>query len=401
VAASLTWLDVSADQQRQVRDLIRLFEEPGTRDELGIGPVRDAFSELMFPGTSVIQTRARYFLFVPWHFQDAARRGLRGQALLQRVDRSERQLIERFRKAGLVDGLIGRQAGARVKTLPSTIYWSGLDRLGVLASSMTPRAVAALADGYDDEGDELSRRRVVAWHPTLPPAPASFPNEDSGGFDLTQAEASWLQERILDRAEGTLLAHLVCGPGLGESGAPWQEPSTAGAPDDVREVVEQARRFSSVMLGAALLYNLMVSDIYEAKAFTRVDSPVATYRELLDEWADGLRSDHDVLGREWPTFWLVVARGNARVPQLARTFIETWVDLVRAHGPTKVADADDARRLVAGRVSRLRGGRSVLVNEKLLATWGGSSGASPLVYRWGTVRRLVGDIQEGLDRASA
>ena len=56
--SALTWLDVSAEQQRRVRDMIRLFEEPGTRDELGVGPVRDAFSELLFPGTSVIQTRA-------------------------------------------------------------------------------------------------------------------------------------------------------------------------------------------------------------------------------------------------------------------------------------------------------------------------------------------------------
>ena len=70
MTSSLTWLDVSAEQQRRVRDLIRLFEEPGTRDELGIGPIRDAFSEMMFPGTAVIQTRARYLLFIPWHFQE-------------------------------------------------------------------------------------------------------------------------------------------------------------------------------------------------------------------------------------------------------------------------------------------------------------------------------------------
>jgi hypothetical protein len=48
VSSALTWLDVSAEQQRRVRDMIRLFEEPGTRDELGVGPVRDAFSELLF-----------------------------------------------------------------------------------------------------------------------------------------------------------------------------------------------------------------------------------------------------------------------------------------------------------------------------------------------------------------
>ena len=37
----------------------------------------------------------------------------------------------------------------------------------------------------------------------------------------------------------------------------------------------------------------------------------------------------------------------------------------------------------------------------LLGLWGGSSGASPLDYRWGTVRRLVLDVQEGLARAGA
>ena len=47
-------------------DAVDLFKEKGTRDEMGIGSVRDAFADLFFPGTSTIQTRARYFLFVPW-----------------------------------------------------------------------------------------------------------------------------------------------------------------------------------------------------------------------------------------------------------------------------------------------------------------------------------------------
>ena len=34
MASALNWLDVSAEQQRRVRDIIRMFEEPGTRDEL-------------------------------------------------------------------------------------------------------------------------------------------------------------------------------------------------------------------------------------------------------------------------------------------------------------------------------------------------------------------------------
>ncbi|WP_408647239.1 DUF6361 family protein [Tessaracoccus coleopterorum] len=40
-------------------------------DELGIGQIRDVFSNVLFPGTSVTQTRARYLLLVPWAFLKA------------------------------------------------------------------------------------------------------------------------------------------------------------------------------------------------------------------------------------------------------------------------------------------------------------------------------------------
>lgn len=395
MASTLAWLDVSADQQRRVRDIIRLFEEPGTRDELGVGPIRDAFSELLFPGTSVIQTRARYFLFVPWHFQEAARRGLRGQDLLLRVDRSERQLIERFRKAGVVDGLIGRQAGSKVKILPSTIYWGGLERFGILTSSMTARAVAQIAGAVAADDDETSLRPTSAWHPTIPRAPKGFPNEHSGGFDLTGSEAAWLQERIVERAGGTLLAHLVCAPTLGESQSPWGDPEAWNAGSDVSSIVEHARRFSLALHGAALLYNLLVSEAYEARGLTAVDAPVAAYRDLLDQWAQDVESESR--GWDWVDFWMVVARGNPRVPELARRFVEGWVGGVAEVGAANVAEDAGLRRMVENRVARLRGGRAVLGNSKLLGLWGGSSGASPLVYRWGTVRQLVVDIQQGLE----
>jgi hypothetical protein len=42
-----------------------------------------------------------------------------------------------------------------------------------------------------------------------------------------------------------------------------------------------------------------------------------------------------------------------------------------------------------------------LGNKKQLALWGGASGDGALDYRWGTVRRIVLDVQEGLARAGA
>lgn len=398
--SSLTWLDVSAEHQRRVRDMIRLFEEPGTRDELGVGPVRDAFSDLLFPGTSTIQTRARYFLFIPWHFQDAQRRGLRGDQLAQRVDRSERQLIERFREAGQVEGLIGRQAGPKVKTLPSTIYWNGLDRWGVLTASMSQRAVAQLASGSMDCDEELSTGPVSAWHSTLPTAPTGFPDENSGGFDLTFEEASWLRERILQAADGRLLAHLVNGSEVLGKDVLWEEPATQTASDEIKAVVEHARRFSLALHGAALLYNLLVSEAYETKGLTKVDAPVHRYRSALADWAAAMDAEKGP-DWDWPEFWFTVGSGYARVPHLAQTFVESWVAGALGTGFAQVVDDAGLRQMVERRVTGLRGGKSVLANPKLLGLWGGSSGASPLDYRWGTVRRLVIDVHEGLARAGA
>ena len=49
--------------------ILALFRERDTRDELGIGVIRDLVADELFPGTSTIQTRLRYMLFVPWIYQ--------------------------------------------------------------------------------------------------------------------------------------------------------------------------------------------------------------------------------------------------------------------------------------------------------------------------------------------
>ncbi|MGH3706350.1 MAG: DUF6361 family protein, partial [Agromyces sp.] len=60
MASTVAWLDTSTDEQRRVREVIALFSQQESRDELGIGQIRDALSDHLFPGTSVLQTRARY-----------------------------------------------------------------------------------------------------------------------------------------------------------------------------------------------------------------------------------------------------------------------------------------------------------------------------------------------------
>ncbi|MCK8476038.1 DUF6361 family protein [Microbacterium aurugineum] len=68
----ITWLDVSADEQLRMRELAAMFTQRASRNELGIGQLRDGISDAMFPGASILHTRVRYPLFVPWCFRYAA-----------------------------------------------------------------------------------------------------------------------------------------------------------------------------------------------------------------------------------------------------------------------------------------------------------------------------------------
>ena len=66
----LGWIDFSKSERNKVLSVLDLLSEAGTLDELGIAPVRDGFANLFFPGTSTIQTRAKYFMIVPYALKD-------------------------------------------------------------------------------------------------------------------------------------------------------------------------------------------------------------------------------------------------------------------------------------------------------------------------------------------
>ena len=66
IQSSIAWIDFSEQDRRQMIEIVSLFKDRDTRDELGLGSIRNAFADLFLPGTSTLQTRARYFFFVPW-----------------------------------------------------------------------------------------------------------------------------------------------------------------------------------------------------------------------------------------------------------------------------------------------------------------------------------------------
>ena len=406
MGSTIAWLDTTAEEQRVARELIALFTQTESRDELGIGQVRDAFSESLFPGTSVIQTRARYFLFVPWCYRDGKAHGTSGDKCRTRGERQERQLIAAFlesRENGEIDdlsGLIGIRAGTAVKILPSSIYWGALSRYGILTHNTDPSHLGLRDTTDPDPATELANRQIGDWEPGLPPPPEDFPAQVPGGFDMTYDEAAWLADRILMTTQGTALSHLLERREQisSEAGFPWDS-----IPESQFEVLHHAWLFSAVMHGAALLYNLLVAERYDQNPqLTRLDSLVDSYRDWLQDWAD--QSIAPIFGevRSWDVdrMWQLIAARNPRIHPATQMFVNSWITAVKQGKAASAADDQGLRNLVHRREAR-KGNQSRLANERMLATWSGASGSGQLAYRWGTVRVLVNDIVRGLQADAA
>ena len=131
-----SWLDYSESERNKVLELVNALGDRDTRDELGIGTVRDSFADQLFPGTSTIQTRARYFLFVPWIYLIIERR-LRTnkvagkEEIAKRLRNEEISLINYLAESDDPEGTIGIDARKTLKRLPSSVYWNGLSAWGI------------------------------------------------------------------------------------------------------------------------------------------------------------------------------------------------------------------------------------------------------------------------------
>jgi hypothetical protein len=119
--STFTWLDTSEHERRRAMEVIDLFRRQNTRDELGIGTVRDALADLLAPGVSTIQTRAKYFLLVPWVYLRIERLGVSSSEAPKRGRKNELRIARALARSSDSVGTIGIEAGKELKRLPSAV----------------------------------------------------------------------------------------------------------------------------------------------------------------------------------------------------------------------------------------------------------------------------------------
>lgn len=380
-------------------EVIALFKERDTRDELGIGSIRDAFADLFFPGTSTLQTRARYFLFVPWLYLDYERQKVTSTKVVQYLRRDEIKLITAL-KAANEEGVIGQRSGASLQRFPSSVYWNGLQRWEILRYPGSQSQYHRWLDHFYAQPRQRTeydnREPVDGWHTANwdldIQAPGDFPNQVN--FDLTREEAVYLQGRLRSACHSSLLMTLVdsCVP-VEAVEFIWQHPQLTDFPQQQQVWIQHARYFSETMQGAALLYNLMLAELRDDEAL------VETYRDMVRIWQEALTTAFGDLKR-WNhvAFWkLVKDAGN--IPVTTERFVHQWLSLILAHtNPPDLVAYTQARNLVQDRESQLKRGRSRFESRRHLELWSGAAGIAPLDYRWFVARRITNDILRGLER---
>jgi hypothetical protein len=389
-------------------EIVDRFKEKSTVDELGLGTIRDAFADSLFPGTSTLHSRARYFLFIPWVYRQLEHDRVRGAQMDDRARKLQTALVDALLAGGESEGVIGIEARAKLIRPPSIAYWNGLRRFGVRRFEGSVEQYHASIDGWYARGaprrgedGELLEAAKSNWDPNLPEAPNSL--WDRTSFALAPAEADYLRERILVSVPGSLLALCLRHPrNLRSVDRPWAVPGLSTLEGPLRDTVEEARRFALLMQGAVLLYNIMLAEA-AAKSGLRDASLVDEYRDQYGKWVDGrIRPELDSL-RAWSasgTLWATIAGLAHQTSPGARRFARDWMAEALAD-PWGAPDREAPRQLVIRRERLLKRSLARLASQSALERWSGASGLGELTYRWPNARTLIVDILDGIKAGQA
>lgn len=321
MVSAFGWLDTDPQQRKKMLEVVELFKEEGTVDELGIGSIRDAIANSLFPGTSVLHTRLRYVLFIPWLLQRAARKATPAE-MAHDFRNLEIRLIPSLEAGGERSSVIGINARAKLKRTAAMAYWASLSRWGVLTTPTSMEGFfrrqadcRALAKRSAVADDAESRDQLVGTglDPHLPKPPGNL--LQSADFTLTGEEERYLTDQISTWTRGSLFSWLINNPTEIDVPAVWHIANLREAPNQLVELIDHARRFHTAIYGAPLLYNLLLAER------SGQDSLVDAYRIELTEWEEELQATAVIDGWSRTNWWAAIRKANPRLNVLTIAFV--------------------------------------------------------------------------------
>ncbi|WP_280860411.1 DUF6361 family protein [Pararhodobacter sp. SW119] len=366
-------------------------ESMGVRDEIGFLTIHQRYADRFFPGTSVLHTRARYILFVPWLFEDLA--GLTGPAAMRAMRERERELAGRLKDAGESQVIGGRVFPQPSSQPPSTVYWNALAVWGILRRRLDGRTISrahahrllkSAGTAMDDDGQPL-----VSFDPPFVPLPKRPENWRSGhiSLQLTTEEATFLRERLGQLRsngghEASLLARLVRTETVAPDGMWATETREIAGPD--KSALARAHQAAHLAGVGRAVYDALLERIVET------DDKRETSTRHRDHLA-AVVEDHGSLAEKLDVGALEADIGA--LPTKLRAVLTTTKDWVasKSQNPAPLFDvyaAAEARKGPRARLAVTPHGRA----RRLEWSSDEHGLAGPLHYRWEQVSMLLNDL---------
>jgi hypothetical protein len=395
---TLGWTMLSREEMRQVERSLANGEQD-TRDEIGFLLIHQGFADRFFPSTSVLHTRVRYVLFIPWLYQQAASIRRRGSDLDTTIRRQLIQLARRLKEIGgePQDVIGGDKLGQVTSQPPDRVYWTALRGWGLLLPDVVSRAEALrrLQAGarttLDDDGGRLDDEATEVFV-GLPETPAGWDDPHSPlHFKIPPKERDFLRRKLSlvvrpgDGAQ-SLLARLV-------EARDFPQDTTLGLPKEIdaradavdKSALAVARDAAALAAIGRAVYGALVEQLRandggpdERTYRTQLRTHFASYGQAAGH------CDLDAL--------------EAFIPELplhVRNVLRQTQAYVRDGKPEKFAVLRDCYQ--KAEVTRKTARRARLLDTERSAQrraeWDpGRHNTTPLHYRWYIVRAMLKDL---------
>jgi len=394
----LGWTMLSWEEMRQVERALAGGEQD-TRDEIGFLLLHQGFADRFFPGTSVLHTRVRYALFVPWLYRRAAYNRRRGVDLDTMIRRLLIELAIRLKQLGgePYDVIGGDKLGQLTSQPPDRVYWTALRTWGLLLPGADTRSealrrlyAATRSQAVDDDGGNLIEETTDVFT-GLPDLPDDWDDPQSPlHFRMPRREQEFLRLKLGQVARPneevpSLLARLVAaGDSFGD---------VSGLPKELDALADDADRLA---LGVAR----------DAAALAAIGR--AVYGALVEQLLARDGGPDDQLFREQLTTHFAKYGAAAShcnldaaevllpgLPPHVRKVLRETQAYVRAGNPAKFPVLRECYK--DSEVTRKTAQRARLLDTpraaQRRAEWDpGRHNTTPLHYRWHVVRTMLNDL---------
>lgn len=379
----LGYIHSSKDERARVMQVLKMTSESVALDELGIGRIRDAFADRMFPGVSTLQKHLKYFSLMPQVYRKAT------EKQYNRLSEVSAEIVrlERIMTKNLCDGTakedrkgitgsdtIDKGSDRFVKYDPAYIYNSGLLTFEILRSTQVAeliystskalnKAAKAQTNDSEDIADDAAEKPGLFQFCSFPSVDYDFTQACS--LPLTPAERDFITDHILKAkaCQGTLLRWLVANPDT-EVHKDFEDFNCGILPKDLANLVDLAKRFANFIYMVHVRYNCIYSNYADDEVLKKFDELREAYLQ------SGTNID------------TVMAAVNIR-ENSGKLFCKEVAECISAE------DYDRLDQAIINRERRVKGSRHKIGNPAYKYDKKNRIHYYKLNYRWETVRQFL------------